>query len=128
MELARQALLHLEVPAAVIQQYTDSVIQQLYKPIYKSSQNYQLLAKLDNIKNLLEITWVTLIKQSPLIGKSIKEAAIRTRTGASVVGVIHGEEFFSNPKTDYCFHDGDLVAVVGNQQERNEFKKMAETL
>ena len=125
LEIARQALLHLAVPVAVIQQYTDAVRQHLYAPIYKANHDYQLLSKLDNIKDLLEITWVDITENSPLIHKSIKEAAIRTRTGASVVGVIHGELFHSNPKVDYFFQEGDLVAVVGNQQERNAFKKMA---
>ena len=126
LEIARQALLHLAVPVAVIQQYTDAVRQHLYAPIYKANQDgYQLLSKLDNIKDLLEITWVDLTAESPLIHKSIKEAAIRTRTGASVVGVIHGELFHSNPQVDYSFQEGDMVAVVGNQQERNEFKKLA---
>jgi CPA2 family monovalent cation:H+ antiporter-2 len=110
---------------AVIQQYTDTVRQQLYAPIYQASSDQQLLAKLDNIKNMLEISWVTLSPESPLVRKTINEAAVRTRTGASIVGIIHGQEFQSNPKADYSFQEGDLVAVVGNQQERNEFKRLA---
>lgn len=125
IEIARQALLHLEIPVAVIQQHTDAVRQQLYAPIYQSSSDHQLLAKLDNIKNMLEISWVTLTHESPLVSKSIKDAAVRTRTGASVVGIIHGKVFHSNPKANYSFQEGDLVAVVGNQQERNEFKRLA---
>lgn len=125
LEIARQALLHLEIPVAVIQEYTDAVRQQLYAPIYKSSHDHQLLAKLDNIKNMLEISWVSLIPGSPLISKSIKDAAVRTKTGASIVGIIREKEFHSNPKSDYSLQEGDLVAVVGNQQERNDFKKLA---
>ncbi|MBU1712965.1 MAG: cation:proton antiporter [Proteobacteria bacterium] len=125
LEIARQALLHLEIPVAVIQEYTDAVRQQLYAPIYQSNHDHQLLAKLDNIKNMLEISWITLISGSPLIGKSIEGAAVRTKTGASIVGIIHGKEFYSNPKSDYSLQEGDLVAVVGNQQERNDFKKLA---
>jgi len=125
LEIARQALLHLEVPVSVIQQYTDAVRQKSYAPIYQSSSDHQLLAKLDNIKNMLEISWVTLMPESPLISQSIKNAAVRTRTGASVVGIIQGKLFHSNPKADYSFQKGDLVAVVGNKQERNEFKKIA---
>lgn len=125
LEIARQALLHLEIPVAVIQQYTDGVRQQLYAPIYQSSSDQQLLTKLDNIKNMLEISWVTLTPASPLVGKSIKEAAVRTSTGASIVGIIHEKIFHSNPKANYSFQEGDLVAVVGNQQERNEFKRLA---
>ena len=125
LEIARQALLHMEIPVAVIQQYTDAVRQQLYVPIYQSKSDHHLLAKLHNIKNMLEITWVTLTPGSPLVSKTIKEAAVRTRTGASIVGIIHEKIFYSNPKADYIFHKGDMVAVVGNQQERNEFKILA---
>jgi len=125
LEIARQALLNLEIPVAAIQQYTDSVRQQLYAPIYESTHDSRLLAKLDNIKDMLEISWVGLPPESPLLHKSIKESAVRTRTGASIVGILQGKEFHSNPKVDYAFQAGDLVAVVGNQQERNEFRKLA---
>ncbi|MBF0467567.1 MAG: cation:proton antiporter [Desulfamplus sp.] len=134
LEIARQALLHLEIPVAVIQEYSDAVRQQLYAPIYQSEydnisssfdQDHKLLAKLDNIKNVLEISWLTLDSASPLVNKSIKDAAVRTVTGASIVGVIHAKQFQSNPKADYLFREGDMVAVVGNQQERNNFKKLA---
>lgn len=125
LEIARQALIHLEIPVAVIQEYTDAVRQNLYAPIYQANQDHQLLTKLDNIKNMLEISWVTLTHGSPLISKSIKDAEIRTKTGSSIVGIIHDKEFYSNPKADYSFQEGDLVAVVGNQQERNNFKKLS---
>ncbi|MEW6220073.1 MAG: cation:proton antiporter [Thermodesulfobacteriota bacterium] len=125
LEIARQALVHLDIPAAVIQQYTDAVRQEIYAPIYESSPDDHLLAKLDNIRNMLEITWVTLAAGSPLVSSSIKEAAVRTRTGASVVAIIHGRQFQANPGAEYLFQDGDLVAVVGNQQERNAFKRLA---
>ncbi|MCW5199168.1 cation:proton antiporter [Desulfobulbus sp. F1] len=125
LEIARQALLHLEIPVAVIQQYTDAVRQQLYAPIYQTGNGHQLLAKLDNIKNMLEISWFTIMPESPLVCKSIKDAAVRTKTGASIVGIIHEKKFISNPQIDYSFQEGDLVAVVGNQDERNAFKKLA---
>jgi monovalent cation:H+ antiporter-2, CPA2 family len=125
LEIARQALLHLEIPVAVIQQYTDTVRQNIYAPIYQSSSDQQLLARLGNIKNMLEISWVTLLPGSPLVSKSIQDAAVRTKTGASVVGIIQGKSFHSNPKADYLFQEGDMVAVVGNLLERNKFKKIA---
>jgi len=125
LEIARQALLHLEMPVAAIQQYTDAVRQQLYAPIYQSTHDHQLLAKFDNIKDMLEISWVTLVPGSPLINRSIKDSAVRTITGASIVGVIHENVFHPNPNAAYAFQEGDLVAVVGNQYERNEFKKLA---
>ncbi|MCP4621984.1 MAG: portal protein [bacterium] len=126
LEIARQALLQLEIPVTAIQQYTDGVRQQLYAPIYRSNQAHKLLTKLGNIKDLLEISWVQLGPSSPLIHKSIKESAVRTRTGASIVGILREETFLSNPKADDRFYKDDLVAVVGNHHERNEFKKLSE--
>ncbi|GAB6143922.1 cation:proton antiporter domain-containing protein [Desulfocicer niacini] len=125
LEIARQTLLHLEVPATAIQQYTDAVRRQLYSPIYQSNEDHELLTKLDNIKDMLEISWVALGSGSPLIDKSIKESAVRSRTGASIVGILREKIFHSNPNAEYALKEGDLVAVVGNQQERNEFKALS---
>lgn len=127
LEIARQALLNLEIPVAAIQQYTDGVRRQVYAPLYEASHDSRLLAKLDNIKDLLEISWVGLSAGSPLLHKSIKETAVRTRTGASIVGILQGKVFHSNPPVNYTFREGDLVAVVGNQQERQQFKTLAGT-
>ncbi|WP_446009520.1 cation:proton antiporter domain-containing protein [Candidatus Electrothrix sp.] len=125
LEIARQALLHMDVPVNVIQQYTDEVRQNLYSPMYEAQEGHDLLTKLGNIKNMLEISWVTIAPESPLTDKNIGEAAVRTKTGVSIVGIIHGKEFYSNPKVDYTFQGGDLVAVVGNADERHAFHKLA---
>jgi K+:H+ antiporter len=125
LEIARQALVHLEIPVTAIQQYTDGVRRQLYGMIYQSNQDQQLLTKLDNIKDILEISWIEIGSSSPLINKSIKDSAIRTRTGASIVGFLRQEIFHPNPQADFSFQAKDMVAIVGNLQERNEFKKIA---
>lgn len=124
LEIARQALLHLGMPLTVIQQYTDKVRQQLYTPVYTNNADLKLLAKLGSIKNLLEISWVTVLKESPVVNKSIRELAIRSAIGASVVGIIRGDSFQSNPSIDFSFKEGDLIAVIGNQQELNLFKNL----
>lgn len=125
LEVARQALLHLDFSAGVIQEYTDAVRRKLYAPIYQEHCDYQLLTRLDKVKDLLEISWVRLIVESPLVGKTIGSAAIRNRTGASIVGVIHNNIFGSNPGPEYCFSVGDMLAVVGNAHERQVFKELA---
>ena len=125
LEIARQALLHLEIPVTAIQQYTDAVRQELYAPLHREDGSRQLLAMLGGIKNLLEISWFEIPPGSPLLGKSIAEAAVRSKTGASIVGIIHNGAFQSNPQISYMFQIGDMIAVVGSQQERNAFKTLA---
>ncbi len=125
LEIARQALLHLKFPVNLIQEYTDDVRRQLYGPIYRDHQDYQLITRLDNVRDLLEISWVKIEVGSELSGHSIKELAIRTRTGATVVGVIHAGSFQANPEADYRFSVDDLVAVIGNSRQRLLFNELA---
>ena len=124
LEVARQALMHLDFSVTVIQEYTDAVRRKLYAPIYQEHFDYQLLTRLDRVKDLLEISWVKLAADSPLVGKTIGEAAIRNRTGVSIVGIIHNNIFGPNPNADYRFDGEEIVAVVGNQQERETFKAL----
>jgi len=125
LEIARQALMHLQVPVTLIQGYTDTVRRQLYAPIYNSHYDYHLLSQLDKAKDLLEISWLTIPADSPLLGRTIKDTAIRTRTGASLVAVIQQGKFSPNPTIDYCFTQDDMVAVIGNAQQRETFKALA---
>ncbi|MDH3359820.1 MAG: NAD-binding protein, partial [Desulfobulbaceae bacterium] len=125
LEVARQALLHLDFPAAVIQEYTDAVRRKLYAPIYKEHGDVRLVTRLDRVKDLLEISWVTISPKSPLVCMSIAEAGIRNITGVSIVGIIHNNIFGSNPDANYRFEGGEMVAVVGSQKERQNFKILA---
>ncbi len=126
IEIARQALLHLNIPATVIQQYSDDIRREIYAPMYKLQNDIPLITKLDNIKDLLEISWVKPALKSSLVGNTLKEASIRAKTGASVVGVIHKGVFHSAPKPDYRIAQDDMLAVLGNAQEREAFRKLAE--
>lgn len=124
LEIARQALVHLEVPVTLIHQYSDELRRQMYAPIFDLKNNYKTLNQLRRFKQLMEISWVTLPEGSPLTGKSLIDSAIRLRTGVSVVGVMREEEFLSNPKADTVLNPGDLVAVFGNQFEREVFSEL----
>ena len=123
LEIARQALLHLEIPVAMIQNYIDSIRQKHYSAAPYSRNNSSTLTQLKNAQNLIEITWALIEKNSPFIGKSLKEVDIRRTIGASIVGVIRNDIFRPNPAAGYTFANGDLVAVMGNTDEREKFMK-----
>ena len=127
LEITRQALLHLRVPASEIQGYTDAVRRELYAPLYQANYEYRTVSQLQHAGDLLELTWVKLATDSPLNGSNIREAGIRSRTGASVVGVLRDGTFFPNPDADYRFAAGDLAAVIGGHHEREAFKKLSES-
>lgn len=80
------------------------------------------MAMLANAKNLLELTWTEVVPGSKIENRTVGELAIRKQTGASVVGVIRQGKFHPAPGADYRFDTGDLVAVIGEPQERNAFQ------
>jgi CPA2 family monovalent cation:H+ antiporter-2 len=126
LEITRQALLHLSVPATEIQNYTDAIRKELYAPLYRQQKQYETLAQLQSAMHLLELTWVALPEDSPLVGRTIDELAIRGRTGASVVGVMRHGLLRPNPHAGYRFERDDLAAVLGDPEQLAAFRKLAQ--
>ncbi len=125
LEMTRQALLHLKVPAAEILRYTDAVRRDLYAPFHGDQVEYQRISLLKSAGSLLELNWLTLDQESPLNGRTIGDLGIRSRTGASVVGVVRQGTLSPNPGPDFSFTPGDLVAVIGKPEHFDAFQKLA---
>ncbi len=123
LEIARQALLHLSIPAVIIQNYIDSIRQRHQTSAQTFQGNGSTLTQLKNAQNLIEITWAKIEKNSPFVAKSLMDLDIRRKTGTSIVGVLRNEIFRPNPDAEYTFADGDLVAVMGNKSQRETFLK-----
>lgn len=53
---------------------------------------------------------------SPYADRTLGETQARTRTGASIVALIRGEETIISPTPDFLFQPGDVVVVVGTRE------------
>ncbi len=125
LEITRQALLRLHVPATEVMRYTDAARKEMYCPPEVDEWNTGELYLLNNARNLLDLHWITLDPGSALSGQSIAELAIRARAGVSVVGVMREGVFHPNPGPDFRFSSGDTVAVIGNADQFHGFEKWA---
>ena len=114
LEITRQALLHLRIPAPEIQRQTEEMRQQLLAPALAETENYRTLGQMRAAEQHFDLQWVQLEPGNSLIGKSIGEAGIRKLTGASVVGIIRAKQLLPNPDPGFRFNDGDLVAIIGS--------------
>jgi CPA2 family monovalent cation:H+ antiporter-2 len=124
LEITRQALLHLKLPATEIERFTDAVRQELYAPLYEGRTDYQTLAQLQSAQRQLELNWVTLPAGSPLVGRTIGELHIRTRTGASIVAFMREETLTPNPGADQQLAAGDNVLMLGSQTQVAKFEEL----
>ncbi len=125
LEMTRQALLRLRIPATEVQRHTDTARQELYADWLREDRDYRLLSQLRGAEAQFDLQWVRLIPESPLANKTIAESNIRQRTGASVVGVARGERLHPNPEADFVLEPGDLIAIIGGDIHRDSFCHIA---
>ena len=127
LEMARQALLHLDVPVQSIQGFTDKVRQELYKPLYSKAYSAKILKKLKSARDLLDLHWVPLPEAHPFCGKTLKQANVREKTQLSIVGLIREGEFIPNPNAEFQLLQGDIVAVIGSMELAGKLEKWEES-
>ncbi|NIP39063.1 MAG: portal protein [Candidatus Dadabacteria bacterium] len=127
LEITRQALLHLNIPAAEITKYEDAVRNDLYEPLYAINKEYKEMADLKKAANMLDLSWINLSDDSAMIGKTISELNIRKRTGVLIVGIFNSNEVNSNPGSEYMFKSGDRLAVIGSHDQLENFERMCES-
>jgi TrkA domain protein len=53
---------------------------------------------------------------SPFVGLTLGDTHTRSRTGASIVAVVRGNEVIASPRPDFAFRAGDVVVVVGTDE------------
>lgn len=61
----------------------------------------------------LVFEWLEAIEGSPVIGRSIGEMKIRTRTGASIVAVLRPDGPVPAPDPQFVIEAGDTLVVAG---------------
>lgn len=123
LEMAQQAMIRLNVSATEIIRHIGNARRDLYSTIGEGEG--EILARLKDAGIVLQQNWFTVEPDSRLSGRTIGELAIRTRTGASVVGVLRESVFHPNPGPDFRFVVGDVVAVIGTHEEYGRFESWA---
>ena len=121
LEIIRQSLLRLEIAPAEVQRYTSTVRQELYKQWFNIGSDYRTLSELRGAELQFDLQWVPLTPESPIVYKSIGKIEIRKKTGASVVGVVRQKILKPNPDADFVLLPDDLVAIIGNESNRESF-------
>lgn len=125
LEMTRQALLRLKIPATEVHRYTDTVRQDTYSHLFDSKSDYRLLSQLRGAEQQFALQWERLKPESPLANKAIAESGIRKKTGASVVGVVRDGKLNSNPDAAFVLMPDDLIALIGNEEQRAAFCQLA---
>jgi TrkA domain protein len=85
---------------------------------------YQPVApeKMELIMKEMVMEWVKVGSRSGLVNRTIAEAQIRKKTGASIVAIIRGEDMFVNPDPNTTkIEAGDTLVVAGTRNQIKNF-------
>jgi CPA2 family monovalent cation:H+ antiporter-2 len=125
LEMTRQSLLHLHIPPPEILMHMETLRRELFAPFFEEGRPYASLVHLRTAERHFDLQWVPLLEGSPLVSRSLGEAALRKTTGASVVGVLRDGKLAVNPNSDFRFRCDDLVAIIGAKAARRAFQELA---
>jgi TrkA domain protein len=81
------------------------------------------LAGLQRIEGLA-IDWLPIRPASPYAGRAIADTQARSRTGVSIVAILHGDGAIPAPAPDAVLEPGDTLVVVGTAQGVKELSKL----
>jgi len=121
LEMARKALVHLHIPAAKIQHYTESLRQDLFASFFSENTEDKIMEQLQTAEHQFDLQWMLIKPGSELVGITIGEAEIRTKTDSSVVGVIRDDILEPNPDANFRFQANDRAAIIGTDNSRETF-------
>jgi CPA2 family monovalent cation:H+ antiporter-2 len=71
---------------------------------------------------------VKLADKSPANGRLVRELELRTKTGASIVGIDRRGEAITNPSPDEELHAGDDVLLIGSETQLQQARKLLSAL
>ncbi len=117
LELVHHTLLSLGFPRRQVHEYAEAVREDQYEYHVDTDAEHRSLHDLLMASHGIEIVWLGLEAGSPLVGASLDQAAIRARTGASIVALTRGGKIVPNPKSSVVFEAHDRIGVIGEPEQ-----------
>jgi TrkA domain protein len=79
---------------------------------------------LDDVLSEARIKWVSLPQESSVVGRTIRDVGVRTRTGVSILAVERGERTIANPTPEAELLADDVLVVVGSTEAHEAFDEL----
>ena len=76
---------------------------------------------MEMVLDQLSVEWLRVKPDSPLAGRSIGEAGVRQKTGASIIAILRDGRAVPNPQPAEVMRPGDTLMVVGDREQVQDF-------
>jgi TrkA domain protein len=75
----------------------------------------------------IRIEWVQVLPGSELTNKKIIDSRIRTKTGATIIGIQRGEDMLGSPDVNEVILSGDVLMVIGNREQTKRLESLCKS-
>lgn len=82
------------------------------------------IEKIRMFKRQIIVDYIKVKENSPLVNKTIEESDVRNKTGATIIGIVHGDEVIAIPETDTTLKPGDVLMSVGKEDQISTLSKL----
>lgn len=72
----------------------------------------------------LTIDWLPVGANTACAGRTLRESALRTETGVSIVAVVRGDDTIPAPGGDFTLEEGDTAVAVGTPEGIKELFRL----
>jgi K+:H+ antiporter subunit KhtT len=110
-------------PIAVIELHDDEA-RQLGAVLGGAYERPKIVEDLELALGELSIEWVPVPDDSPAIGLSLAAAALRARTGVTVIAILREPEPVSGAQPGDVLQQGDTLVAVGKAGQFGPFRKL----
>jgi CPA2 family monovalent cation:H+ antiporter-2 len=114
LDLISAVMRSLAVPEEAVARVEDALRDEGYEAL-RASSNLLLDPWFEDLLREATTDWIA-IPDGPAAGRSIEELAIRTRTGASILAVRHGEQIERNPPPERRLEAGEELLALGEPE------------
>ena len=124
LELVTQALALFKLPAGAVRNFTDALRDEGYMGI-RDSASVSMDPWLVEILDEVSTEWVA-VPNRYQSGRTLRDLAIRSHTGATLLAVDHLGSTTPNPPLDMTLHGGDRMLILGDAKAMNKLRELIE--
>ena len=124
LEMLRHTLLELGFPLREIYRFTDALRRDRYDSPVDTEEEHRLLRDLTDAAGAIEITWLRIPAGHEIVGRTLAEADLRARTGASVVAILRDHHLLANPKSMTVFEAEDRIGLIGDAEQMSDAERL----
>ena len=104
----------------------DTIIKETILAEDESSGGDEVIVETIKEDRETDLEKLTVGHGNPVVGKSIIEIKLRTVTGATILSIERGKKVFRNPKPTQVLKGGDIIWVIGTEEEMERAKELIE--